>query len=273
MRWRCSCATATCRNRGRSGFGMRKLLPGSYLTLSTEVSVGVLPAPTYYWRARDLANAGLRTDLDDQSAAEELDGQLRRAVAGQMVADVPLGAFLSGGVDSSTIVALMQQQSRRPVRSFSIGFAESDYDEAVHAKAVAAHLGTDHTELYVSPRRMRWPWFRALPEMFDEPFGDSSQIPTHLVAMPWPARHVTVSLSGDGGDELFGGYNRYSLGARDLADRIVDRLPRLLAWAGRPRNQSRCRPGDGIGLDDACRTGCANRRSAIACTSWPMSLT
>ncbi|MBK8759870.1 MAG: asparagine synthase (glutamine-hydrolyzing) [Sulfuritalea sp.] len=190
--------------------GMRKLLPGSYLTLSTEVSVGVLPAPTYYWRARDLANAGLRTDLDDQSAAEELDGRLRRAVAGQMVADVPLGAFLSGGVDSSTIVALMQQQSRRLVRSFSIGFAESDYDEAVHAKAVAAHLGTDHTELYVSPADAL-AVVPGLPEMFDEPFGDSSQIPTRLVAA-MARREVTVSLSGDGGDELFGGYNRYSWG-------------------------------------------------------------
>jgi asparagine synthase (glutamine-hydrolysing) len=189
---------------------MRKLLPGSYLTLSTEVSVGVLPAPTYYWRARDLANAGLRTDLDDQSAAEELDGQLRRAVAGQMVADVPLGAFLSGGVDSSAIVALMQQQSSGPVRSFSIGFAESDYDEAVYAKAVAVHLGTDHTELYVTPADALAVVPR-LPEMFDEPFGDSSQIPTHLVAM-MARRHVTVSLSGDGGDELFGGYNRYFWG-------------------------------------------------------------
>jgi asparagine synthase (glutamine-hydrolysing) len=190
--------------------GVRKLLPGSYLTLSLDDPVGVLPAPTLYWRARDVAIAGLRTDLDDQSAEQQLDAELRRAIAGQIVADVPLGAFLSGGVDSSTIVALMQQQSSRPIRTFSVGFSESDYDEAIHAKAVAAHLGTDHTELYVSPADALAVVPR-LPEMFDEPFGDSSQIPTHLVAA-MARRHVTVSLSGDGGDELFGGYNRYFWG-------------------------------------------------------------
>ncbi len=190
--------------------GVRKLLPGSYLTISFDTPVAVLPAPTFYWRAREVAVAGVRKDLDDITAADELDRLLRCSVAGQMVADVPLGAFLSGGVDSSIIVALMQQQSRRPVRSFSIGFAESDYDEAVHAKAVAAHLGTDHTELYVSPADAL-AVVPALPEMFDEPFGDSSQIPTHLVAA-MACRHVAVSLSGDGGDELFGGYNRYVWG-------------------------------------------------------------
>ncbi len=190
--------------------GVRKLLPGSCLTLSAEAPVGVLPALTFYWRARDAASAGLRTDIDDQGAVEQLDGKLRRAVAGQMVADVPLGAFLSGGVDSSTVVALMQAQSNRPVRTFSIGFAESDYNEAVHARAVAAHLGTEHTELYVSAADA----LAVVPHlatMFDEPFGDSSQIPTHLVAA-MARRHVTVSLSGDGGDELFGGYNRYVWG-------------------------------------------------------------
>lgn len=190
--------------------GVRKLLPGSCLMLSAEAPVGVLPALTFYWRARDAASAGLRTDIDDQGAVEQLDGKLRRAVAGQMVADVPLGAFLSGGVDSSTVVALMQAQSNRPVRTFSIGFAESDYNEAVHARAVAAHLGTEHTELYVSAADA----LAVVPHlatMFDEPFGDSSQIPTHLVAA-MARRHVTVSLSGDGGDELFGGYNRYVWG-------------------------------------------------------------
>ena len=190
--------------------GVRKLLPGSCLTLSAEAPAGALPALTFYWRARDVASAGLRTDLDDQNAVEQLDGELRRAVAGQMVADVPLGAFLSGGVDSSTVVALMQAQSNRPVRTFSIGFAESDYNEAVHARAVAAHLGTEHTELYVSAADA----LAVVPHlatMFDEPFGDSSQIPTHLVAA-MARRHVTVSLSGDGGDELFGGYNRYFWG-------------------------------------------------------------
>lgn len=206
--------------------GVRKLLPGSYLKIPGDAQVGVSPAPTFYWRARDAAVAGIRADLDDLAAADELDGQLRRSVAGQMVADVPLGAFLSGGVDSSAIVALMQVQSARPVRTFSIGFAESDYDEAAHAKAVAEHLGTDHTELYVAPEDAL-AIIPRLPEMFDEPFGDSSQIPTHLVAA-MARRHVTVSLSGDGGDEVFGGYNRYSWG-REVWRRAAP-LPRTLRY-------------------------------------------
>lgn len=204
--------------------GVRKLLPGSYLTISVDTPLGVLPVPTFYWRARDVAVAGTRNDLDDQTAADELDGQLRRSIAGQMAADVPLGAFLSGGVDSSVIVALMQAQSARPVRTFSIGFTESDYNEAVHAKAVAAHLGTDHTELYLAPSDAM-AVIPLLPEMFDEPFGDSSQIPTHLVAA-MARRYVTVGLSGDGGDELFGGYNRYFWGRAIW--RRVGPLPRMV---------------------------------------------
>jgi asparagine synthase (glutamine-hydrolysing) len=170
-----------------------------------------------YWRALDATRAGLRNDLSDAAATDELEAHLRRAVGGQMLADVPLGAFLSGGVDSSTIVALMQTQSSRPMKTFSIGFSEADYDEAPYAKAVARHLRTEHTELYLSPHDALEVIPR-LPEIYDEPFGDSSQIPTHLVAN-MTRQHVTVALSGDGGDELFGGYNRYFWG-RSIWKRI-----------------------------------------------------
>lgn len=210
--------------------GIRKLLPGSYLTLVAEEPRAILTVPTFYWRAGEVASRSIQTELDDGKAIQELDAHLRRAVAGQMIADVPLGAFLSGGVDSSTIVAVMQAQSTRPVRTFSIGFTEADYDEAAYAKEVAAHLGTEHTELYISPTDAMAVIPR-LAEMYDEPFGDSSQIPTHLVAA-MARRHVTVCLSGDAGDELFGGYNRYFWG-RSIWRR-VGQLPRLLRYgAGR----------------------------------------
>ena len=191
---------------------IRKLPPGTWLTLSADDSPECMSKPQAYWRVEDAALASPRYDLDKREAADELDGLLRRAVAGQMLADVPLGAFLSGGLDSSMVVALMQVQSSRPVKTFSIGFHEPGYDEAVHAQAVARYLGCDHTELYVTSDQALQVIPR-LPALYDEPFADSSQIPTFLVAQ-LARSQVKVSLSGDGGDELFAGYNRYFWAAR-----------------------------------------------------------
>jgi asparagine synthase (glutamine-hydrolysing) len=211
--------------------GIRKLLPGTSLTVASDERPGSFREPCPYWSALDLARQPERANRNEQDAVDELDRLLRQAVKGQMVADVPLGAFLSGGIDSSTVVAVMQAQGARPVKTFSLGFGEDDYDEAPAARAVAEHLGTDHTELYVTPTDAL-AVIPLLPTMYDEPFGDSSAIPTHLVAR-LAKRQVTVALSGDGGDELFGGYNRYSWGS--LIWRRVARVPvplrTIAAWA------------------------------------------
>lgn len=204
----------------------QKLAPGHILTLRE----GSTPAPKCFWDLRGIAAAGQRRNdpaPDEHEAVERLDALLRDSVSLRMIADVPLGAFLSGGIDSSTVVALMQAQSSRPVKTFSIGFHESGYDEAQCAKQVAAHLGTDHTEFYVEPRHAL-DVIPQLPDWFDEPFADSSQIPTYLVS-ELTRKHVTVALSGDGGDELFAGYNRY-VWAERLAH-AVKLVPRPLRGA------------------------------------------
>jgi asparagine synthase (glutamine-hydrolysing) len=210
--------------------GIRKLPPGSWLTIRQEQDVG--RTPTRYWSIEDVASSaiGSRFTGSEEDAASELERLLRESIRLRMIADVPLGAFLSGGLDSSTVVALMQAQSSRPVRTFTIGFHESSHNEAEAARAVATHLRTDHTELYVTPREAQAVIPR-LPEMYDEPFADSSQIPTFLVAQ-LARRHVTVALSGDAGDELLGGYTRYFWA--ENVWRMVRFLPGpLRVWAAR----------------------------------------
>ncbi|MBT6427101.1 MAG: asparagine synthase (glutamine-hydrolyzing), partial [Rhodospirillaceae bacterium] len=187
--------------------GLNKLEPGTILRLGG----GGEPVIRQFWSLREIAANGSKEPiaLSDQEAADQLASLLADAVGGRMLADVPLGAFLSGGIDSSLVAALMQDQSERPVKTFTIGFEEARFNEATYAKAVAKHLGTEHHELYLSSRDAM-DIVPELPTMFDEPFADSSQIPTYLVSR-MTRDHVTVSLSGDGGDELMAGYTRYQL--------------------------------------------------------------
>jgi asparagine synthase (glutamine-hydrolysing) len=186
--------------------GIAKLLPASIATLQADGNNLVIEQ---YWDAKAVMANQQHDTRSDTDQIETLEQLLKQAVGDQMMADVPLGAFLSGGVDSSLIVALMQQQSDKPIKTFSIGFYEKEFNEAEHAKAVATHLGTEHTELYVSADDAL-KLVSSMAQVYDEPFADSSQLPTYLVSQ-MAKQHVTVSLSGDAGDEVFCGYNRYLL--------------------------------------------------------------
>lgn len=232
--------------------GVAKLSPGSLVTITqADVQAGRLPVPQTWWSAEQAAREAIQAGRieDPEAAVSAVEQALGESVRSRMLADVPLGAFLSGGIDSSLIVALMQSQAERPVRTFSVGFDDARYDESSHAEAVAAHLGTEHTTLQATSQ-MALDLVPSLPELYDEPFADSSQLPTALVSR-LTREHVTVALSGDAGDELFGGYNRHlwvpriwhklqrlPLPARRALGGTLKAIPshaydRLMQWGGR----------------------------------------
>lgn len=214
-----------------------KLLPGTYLVFDLDIQTGTIKnlenfspfanqtalCPQPYWQLQDHVLEERKQFQNPDVAVDQLNKILEEVVQEIMISDVPLGAFLSGGVDSSLVVAVMQKLSSQKVKTFSIGFTDQEYNEAPHAKAVAQHLGTEHTQLYVTPQEA-WQVVPQLAQIYDEPFADSSQIPTYLVAQ-LARREVTVSLSGDGGDELFGGYNRYF-----MATRVWDKVGQQPRW-------------------------------------------
>ncbi|WP_257282682.1 asparagine synthase (glutamine-hydrolyzing) [Endozoicomonas sp. SESOKO1] len=207
--------------------GIEKLRAGHWLQLPlSDLKKAKTAVSSPYWSFNKIVEQGLASPFEgsEHDAINTLENALMSSIKEQMLADVPFGAFLSGGIDSSTVVSLMQAQTNRPVKTFTIGFDDTGYDEATHAKAVARHLGSDHTELYIQPQDAL-AVIPKLPSIYCEPFSDSSQIPTFLVS-ELTSQHVTVALSGDGGDELFGGYNRYLTG-RGVWEKSR-RLPRAI---------------------------------------------
>ena len=243
--------------------GLAKLLPGSRVSVGTGARPGLLPPPVPYWSADAAIDAALaqRALVDDREATDRVEAALSDSVGARMVADVPIGALLSGGIDSSIVVALMQRHSARPVRTFTVAFADQSFDESASAEAVAAHLGTDHTTVEMPPSEV----FAIIPrvaDMWDEPFSDSSQLPTHLVSQV-ARRSVTVALSGDGGDELFAGYNRHAWLDRVWRMAVRCRVPSGAPWAAR---SAPCRPARSTRPPPCCR-----RAGRCACPRprWP----
>jgi len=208
--------------------GIHKVPPGTFLKIDSSNRRGKSSQKqTTYWSLAEVARAGVSDPASfstTDEAISELEHLLSRSIKGQQMGDVPVGAFLSGGIDSSTIVALMQKHAPGKVKTFSVGFDDPAYDESVYASKIAKHLGTDHHELIVSAQEAQ-DVIPKLPDVYDEPFADSSQIPTYLVSK-LAKSEVSVSLSGDGGDEFFGGYNRYVLGAQKWDS--LSKIPRFI---------------------------------------------
>ncbi|HEY8277331.1 MAG TPA: asparagine synthase (glutamine-hydrolyzing) [Methyloceanibacter sp.] len=210
--------------------GISKLMPGHIATIDFTGETRIAP----FWTLFEVAERGRAAQLEigDKQACDMFEALLGDAVGRRLVADVPLGAFLSGGIDSSAVAAMMRMKSNAPVRTYSIGFREQGFDEAPHASAVAAHLGTEHTELYVGAKEAQ-DAIPLLPEIYDEPFADSSQVPTYLLSK-LTRQHVTVALSGDGGDELFAGYTRHRFAGfmQSMPPRVAQILASGLDMAG-----------------------------------------